>query len=124
MSTRNVSPSTFGFATCLRCALVVTALATTALAVQAATATPSAPAKAASSAEAAVSDSWITTKVKAEILANSVSKAFKVHVETKHGAVALTGKLPNKDAVDLVKMIAEKVKGVQSVDTTGLVVAG
>ena len=71
-----------------------------------------------------MSDSWITTKVKSEILANSVSKAFKVHVKTKHGVVTLKGKLPNQDAVDLVKMIAEKVKGVQSVDATGLLVAG
>lgn len=83
---------------------------------------PSAPARAASNAERAVSDSWITTKVKSEILANSVSKAFKVSVKTKHGAVALKGKLPNQDAIDLVKMIAEKVKGVKSVDVSGLAI--
>lgn len=82
----------------------------------------SAPAKAASSAERVVTDSWITTKVKSEILANSVSKAFKVSVKTKSGAVALTGKLPSQDAIDLVKMIAEKVKGVKSVDVSGLVI--
>ena len=74
--------------------------------------------------ENAVSDSWITTKVKSEILANSASKAFKVQVKTKGGAVSLTGKLPTKDAVDLVKLIAEKVKGVHSVDVSGLTVAG
>jgi len=82
----------------------------------------SAPAKAASSAERVVSDSWITTKVKSEILANSVSKAFKVSVKTKRGAVTLKGKLPSQDAIDLVKMIAEKVKGVKSVDVSGLVI--
>ncbi|MDO8284087.1 MAG: BON domain-containing protein [Rhodoferax sp.] len=82
----------------------------------------SAPAKAASSVERVVSDSWITTKVKSEILANSVSKAFKVSVKTKSGVVALTGKLPSQDAIDLVKMIAEKVKGVKSVDVSGLVI--
>lgn len=81
-----------------------------------------APANAVSKAERAVSDSWITTKVKSEILANSVSKAFKVSVKTKHGAVSLKGKLPSQDAIDLVKMIAEKVKGVKSVDVTGLVI--
>ena len=69
-----------------------------------------------------MSDSWITTKVKAEILANSVSKAFKVGVKTKRGSVTLTGKLPSQDAVDLVKMIAEKVKGVKGVNVSGLVV--
>jgi hyperosmotically inducible protein len=81
-----------------------------------------APSKAASNAERVVSDSWITTKVKSEILANSVSKAFKVSVKTKSGAVSLKGKLPNQDAIDLVKMISEKVKGVKSVDVSGLVV--
>jgi hyperosmotically inducible protein len=81
-----------------------------------------APSKAASNAERVVSDSWITTKVKSEILANSVSKAFKVGVKTKGGAVSLKGKLPNQDAIDLVKMISEKVKGVKSVDVSGLVI--
>ena len=81
-----------------------------------------APSKAVSKTERVVSDSWITTKVKSEILANSVSKAFKVSVKTKHGAVSLKGKLPSQDAIDLVKMIAEKVKGVKSVDVSGLVI--
>jgi hyperosmotically inducible protein len=81
-----------------------------------------APSKAASNAERVVSDSWITTKVKSEILANSVSKAFKVSVKTKSGAVSLTGKLPNQDAIDLVKMISEKVKGVKNVDVSGLAI--
>jgi hyperosmotically inducible protein len=81
-----------------------------------------APSKAASNAERVVSDSWITTKVKSGILANSVSKAFKVSVKTKSGAVSLTGKLPNQDAIDLVKMISEKVKGVKNVDVSGLAI--
>jgi hyperosmotically inducible protein len=81
-----------------------------------------APSKTASNAERAVSDSWITTKVKSEILANSASKALKVSVKTTHGVVLLKGKLPNQDAIDLVKAIAEKVKGVKSVDVSGLVV--
>lgn len=80
------------------------------------------PSNAASKAERAVSDSWITTKVKAEILANSVSKAFKVSVKTKRGMVSLKGKLPSQDAIDLVKMIAEKVQGVKGVDVSGLVI--
>lgn len=70
--------------------------------------------------ERAVSDTWITTKVKSEILANSVSKAFKVGVTTKQGVVILRGELPTQDSIDLVKTIAEKVKGVKSVDTAGL----
>ena len=70
--------------------------------------------------EKAVSDTWITTKVKSEILANSASKGLKVSVTTKSGVVVLTGKLPTQDAADLVKTIAQNVQGVQSVDVTGL----
>ncbi|HEX5127007.1 MAG TPA: BON domain-containing protein [Rhodocyclaceae bacterium] len=70
-----------------------------------------------------VSDSWITTKVKSEILADSVSKGFDVGVKTTHGVVALKGTLANSDAVDHVKDIAEKVDGVKSVDTSALKVA-
>ena len=73
--------------------------------------------------ERVVSDSWITTKVKSEILADSISKGFKVSVETKHGVVILTGALANQDGIDHVKDIAGKVDGVKSVDTTALVVA-
>jgi hyperosmotically inducible periplasmic protein len=70
-----------------------------------------------------VSDSWITTKVKSEILANSVTKGFDVSVKTLHGVVVLSGALATQDAVDHVKDIAEKVKGVKSVDTSAITVA-
>ena len=70
-----------------------------------------------------VSDSWITTKVKSEILADSVSKGFDVSVETIHGVVVLKGALASQDAVDHVKDIAEKVDGVKSVDTSALTAA-
>ena len=106
----------------LSAAVIAVALLGSSVAATAADDTSMAPSGAASKAERAVTDSWITTKVKSEILANSVSKAFKVGVTTKQGVVALDGKLPNKDAIDLVKMIAEKVKGVKSVDTSALVV--
>ena len=74
--------------------------------------------------ERVVSDSWITTKVKSGILADSVSKGFDVSVVTIHGVVVLKGALSNQDAIDHVKDIAEKVKGVKSVDTSALTVAG
>ncbi|MDP2367159.1 BON domain-containing protein [Rhodoferax sp.] len=107
----------------IRTGFVVAALLGTCAAAYAASDnTTTAPRNAVNKAERAVSDSWITTKVKSEILANSVSKGFKVSVTTKKGAVTLKGKLPNSDAVELVKMIAEKVKGVKSVDTSGLAV--
>ena len=69
------------------------------------------------------SDSWITAKVKSEILSDSVSKGFDVHVKTLHGVVELSGSLKNDDAIAHVKDLAEKVEGVKSVDTSGLHVA-
>lgn len=73
--------------------------------------------------ERVVSDSWITTKIKSELLANSLTKGLNVRVKTRHGVVILTGKLTTQDAIDQVKSVAEKVEGVKSVDTGGLVVA-
>ncbi len=76
--------------------------------------------KAVAKTEHVGSDSWITTKVKSEIMADSVSKGFDVHVKTLHGVVMLRGTLPNSDAVAHVKDIASGVEHVKSVDTTGL----
>ena len=73
--------------------------------------------------ERVMSDSWITTKVKSGILANSGTKGFKVKVKTKQGVVALNGKLPSQESIDQVTQIAQKVKGVSSVDTSALTVA-
>jgi hyperosmotically inducible periplasmic protein len=70
------------------------------------------------------SDSWITTKVKSEILGDSVSKGFKVSVKTVHGVVMLSGVLPNDDAVAHVKDLAEKVDGVKSVQASQLKSSG
>ena len=69
-----------------------------------------------------VSDSWITTKVKSELMADSLTKGFDVKVVTTKGVVVLSGKLPNEDAVKRSKELAEKVDGVKSVDTKDLVV--
>jgi hyperosmotically inducible protein len=70
-----------------------------------------------------MSDAWITTKVKSTILADSVSKGFEVSVDTRHGVVSLSGQLATFDAVEHVKILAEQVEGVKSVDTSGLTVA-
>ena len=69
-----------------------------------------------------ISDSWITTKLKSELLADSVSKGVDVNVETTHGVVVLKGALPSQAAVDHVKAMAGQVSGVKSVDVAGLTV--
>jgi hyperosmotically inducible protein len=76
--------------------------------------------RAVAKSERAGSDSWITTKVKSEIMADSISKGFKVSVKTVNGVVMLSGVLPNDDAVAHVKDLAEKVEGVKSVKTSQL----
>ena len=79
--------------------------------------------KAADDTSRVISDSWITTKLKSELLADSVSKGVDVSVETTHGVVVLKGVLPSQASVDHVKVMAEQVSGVKSVDVTGLTVA-
>ncbi len=69
-----------------------------------------------------VSDTWITTKVKSEILKSSLAKGFDVKVTTLHGVVTLKGTLSSTEVIDQVRAIAVKVKGVQNVDTSSLVV--
>jgi len=76
--------------------------------------------KAVAKTERVGSDSWITTKVKSAILADSISKGFKVSVKTVNGVVMLSGVLPNDDAVTHVKDLAGKVEGVKSVRASRL----
>lgn len=71
-----------------------------------------------------ISDSWISTRVKSLILADSISKGFEVNVDTHDGVVVLKGVLSSQSGVDYVKDIASKVEGVKSVDTSMLFVAG
>jgi hyperosmotically inducible protein len=73
--------------------------------------------------ERILSDGWITTQVKSEILADSVVKGFEVSVDTMQGVVILKGTLANQDAISAVRHIAEKVDGVKSVDTSALAVS-
>lgn len=76
-----------------------------------------------SKTERAMSDSWITTKVKSEIMKSSLAEGFDVKVTTLHGIVTLRGTLASTGAIDQVKAVSEKVKGVHSVNTSLLVVA-
>lgn len=76
--------------------------------------------KAVSNTKQFAADSWITTKVKSEILADDVSKGFNVSATTIDGVVVLQGTLGNRDAIARVREIAERVEGVKAVDTTGI----
>jgi hyperosmotically inducible protein len=70
------------------------------------------------------SDSWITTKVKSQLLADSITKGLDIDVTTTKGVVALSGTAGSKDAADHAEDIAKQVKGVKSVDTSALKTSG
>jgi hyperosmotically inducible periplasmic protein len=71
-------------------------------------------------AQEAISDAWITTQVESELLADSVSQAFDVSVETQDGVVMLEGTLPNQSDVDHVIALARSVDGVRRVEGSAL----
>ncbi|UXI69059.1 BON domain-containing protein [Tahibacter amnicola] len=65
-------------------------------------------------------DTWITTKVKTELLADSAVKGTDINVTTINGVVTLAGVLDNQVAIDKAITIAKNVKGVTDVDTRAL----
>jgi hyperosmotically inducible protein len=67
-------------------------------------------------------DAWITTKVKSEFGTSKAVKATDVSVETVDGAVTLSGTVGTaQEKLDDVR-VAKSVKGVKSVDASGLTV--
>jgi len=61
------------------------------------------------------SDSWITSKVKGELLKDDGLKSFKISVETHQGMVLLSGFVASEDQIKLAEKIATETKGVKSV---------
>ncbi|MHB1233364.1 MAG: BON domain-containing protein [Burkholderiales bacterium] len=70
-----------------------------------------------------VDDSVITTKVKAELLKNSLVKGLTVGVETYRGTVQLSGFIDNERQASKAVEIAASVKGVKKV-INNLIVKG
>jgi hyperosmotically inducible periplasmic protein len=69
-----------------------------------------------------VSDSWITTKVKADLLVTEETKGLDINVTTTNGIVTLSGKLDSQVQVEKAVAVARSIKGVKSVDATTLTV--
>ena len=67
-----------------------------------------------------VTDTWITTKVKSELATTDGVKSTKISVTTKDGIVALVGVLMSQASVDKAIAATQSVKGVKSVDSSGL----
>lgn len=63
-----------------------------------------------------VKDSYITTKVKAELAADHDTKAHEIHVATVDGVVTLRGVAASSAEKDRAERDAMRVKGVRSVN--------
>ncbi|WP_236172347.1 BON domain-containing protein [Pseudomonas pseudonitroreducens] len=75
-------------------------------------------------AQAAVSDAWITSQIKAGILAAHALQGLSIGVSTRDGVVTLSGQVPNADERQQLIDSASKTRGVREVDATALKVAG
>jgi len=62
-----------------------------------------------------ITDSWITTKVKAALADDRQVKATEVNVETFKGVVQLSGFVSSDTAMSEAVRIARGIKGVKSV---------
>ena len=68
------------------------------------------------SAGQAVDDGVVTAKVKAALVADPVTKAHQINVETRDGAVQLSGFVNNSEAKSTAEELARSVDNVKSVD--------
>lgn len=62
-----------------------------------------------------LSDAWITTKVKAALVGDSLVRATEVNVETFRGVVQLSGFVSSDLAMDQAVLVAKNIEGVTSV---------
>ena len=62
-----------------------------------------------------VSDSWITTKVKTDLIADKQVSGHEIHVKTVDGVVTLSGTADSQAEIDRAVQDANQVKGVKSV---------
>ena len=67
-----------------------------------------------------VDDTWITTKVKSSLLADTVVAGTKIDVDTVNGVVFLTGTASTQAQVDQAKKVAAGIQGVSKVDASKL----
>ncbi|QBF28559.1 BON domain-containing protein [Pseudomonas tructae] len=72
-------------------------------------------------AKEATSDTWITTKVKADLMTEKGIPGTDIKVETNKGVVSLSSDIAVSDSQkDMAVAIAKKIKGVQAVSADGL----
>jgi osmotically-inducible protein OsmY len=71
-------------------------------------------------AGAAISDAWISSKVKSSFLFNNSLDGLDISVDTKGGQVTLGGQVATSAEKDLAIEIAEDIRGVQGVNADSL----
>ena len=69
-------------------------------------------------------DTWITAKVKADLLATDGVEGSKINVTTINGVVTLAGVLETQAQVDKAKSVTNAIEGVKGLDTMALKTAG
>lgn len=80
--------------------------------------------KAKGESEQPMGDTWITTKVKADLLTTEDVSGLDISVETVNGVVHLSGDVPTKAEADRAISVAQGIEGVVRVDSSALKVAG
>lgn len=68
------------------------------------------------------SDTWITTKVKADLLTTKDVSGLDLKVETVNGVVSLSGDVASKAEADRAISVAQGIEGVTRVDSSGITV--
>ncbi|HZP64885.1 MAG TPA: BON domain-containing protein [Rudaea sp.] len=74
----------------------------------------------ANSSQQPVTDTWITTKVKAELATTKGIKSGEISVTTKNGLVTLSGVVDSKAQMQKAVAVAKGIKGVRQVDSSAL----
>lgn len=69
-------------------------------------------------------DTWITAKVKADLLATDGVEGSKINVTTINGVVTLAGVLETRAQVDKAMSVTRAIEGVKGLDTVALKTAG
>lgn len=88
------------------------------------TASGDADADAESDAGGAISDAWITTKVRSSFLTSRWISGTDISIETNEGVVELSGELDSESERELAIEVAENIRGVRDVDARNLTVVG
>lgn len=71
-------------------------------------------------AGAAISDAWITSKVKASYLVSNNLDGLKIDVSTSDGMVRLAGQVPSTTQKELAVETARNIRGVRGVDADAI----